>query len=182
MRKIMGAAHRMTKEIKAEYPEVDYRAQLGLCLAYIIKIERVYQMELKNLIGTEKQVAWAQDIRDGYLKRAEELKEAEDVLRDLTVKEIVAEDPLRGQKRTMKRYARELTSGQQATIYSVSQFCPREGSDQAPEITWKANRAKEIGGEHAGRLAEADYIAMLIASIEKAVETETDAKYWINNR
>lgn len=34
-REIMIKAHKMTKEIKNEYPEVDYKFQLGLCLAYL---------------------------------------------------------------------------------------------------------------------------------------------------
>ena len=28
-------AHKMTKEIKAQHPEVDYRAQFGLCLSFL---------------------------------------------------------------------------------------------------------------------------------------------------
>lgn len=34
---IMKEAHKMTKEIKAEYPEVDYKFQLGLCISYLLK-------------------------------------------------------------------------------------------------------------------------------------------------
>ena len=32
---LMVKAHKMTKEIKNEYPGVDYKFQLGLCLAYL---------------------------------------------------------------------------------------------------------------------------------------------------
>ena len=35
--KIMKEAHKMTREIKAEYPEVDYKFQLGLCIKYLLK-------------------------------------------------------------------------------------------------------------------------------------------------
>ena len=35
--KIMKAAHKLTKEIKAKYPEVDYRAQLGICIKFLLK-------------------------------------------------------------------------------------------------------------------------------------------------
>ena len=34
-KELMIKAHKMTKEIKAEYPAVDYKFQLGLCLAYL---------------------------------------------------------------------------------------------------------------------------------------------------
>lgn len=34
-KELMQKAHQMTKEIKAEYPNVDYKLQLGLCLAYL---------------------------------------------------------------------------------------------------------------------------------------------------
>ena len=36
MTKIMTNAHKMAKEIKEEYPEVDYRTQLGLCMSYLL--------------------------------------------------------------------------------------------------------------------------------------------------
>lgn len=34
-KEIMVKAHEMTREIKAQYPTVDYKFQLGLCLAYL---------------------------------------------------------------------------------------------------------------------------------------------------
>ena len=34
-KELMIKAHKMAKEIKNEYPEVDYKFQLGLCLAYL---------------------------------------------------------------------------------------------------------------------------------------------------
>ena len=34
-KELMIKAHKMTKEIKAEYPSIDYKFQLGLCLAYL---------------------------------------------------------------------------------------------------------------------------------------------------
>ena len=39
MRNIMIEAHRMTKEIKNNSPEVDYKAQLGLCLSFLMMRE-----------------------------------------------------------------------------------------------------------------------------------------------
>lgn len=36
---LFKAAHKMTREIKAEYANVDYKFQFGLCLAYLLKGE-----------------------------------------------------------------------------------------------------------------------------------------------
>ena len=59
---IMKEAHKMTKEIKREFPEVNYMAQLGICIAYLSQ-ERKEVVKMKQLKGTEKQIAWAEDIR-----------------------------------------------------------------------------------------------------------------------
>lgn len=51
MKNIMKEAHKMTREIKKEYPEVDYQAQLGICLSFLYEEEK--EMEEKKLeIGT----------------------------------------------------------------------------------------------------------------------------------
>ena len=39
MKNIMKEAHRLAKEIKKEYPEVDYMAQLGICLSFLYEEE-----------------------------------------------------------------------------------------------------------------------------------------------
>ena len=74
-KELMIKAHEMTKEIKREYPEVDYKFQLGLCLAYLQSEGEVKMVELK---GSEKQVKWANDIREVVLlasRRNLELKQ-----------------------------------------------------------------------------------------------------------
>lgn len=43
-KELMIKAHKMTKEIKAEYPAVDYKFQLGLCLAYLYENEGEVEM------------------------------------------------------------------------------------------------------------------------------------------
>ena len=35
MKELMKKAHQMTKEIKREYPDVDYKAQLGICMSFL---------------------------------------------------------------------------------------------------------------------------------------------------
>lgn len=33
---VMKEAHKLTKEIKSEFPEVDYKTQLGICISYLL--------------------------------------------------------------------------------------------------------------------------------------------------
>ena len=72
-RNLMKEAHKMTKKIKEQYPEVDYKAQLGLCLSFLSQEGGKEMVELK---GTEKQVKYANDLiermkkeNDNYEKR-----------------------------------------------------------------------------------------------------------------
>ncbi|MDU2491194.1 MAG: hypothetical protein E7D27_11520 [Clostridium celatum] len=71
-KELMIKAHKMTKEIKNEYPGVDYKFQLGLCLAYL---HEEGEKEMRELKGTEKQVKWAEDIRKEMLQNIEMMRE-----------------------------------------------------------------------------------------------------------
>ena len=68
-KELMVKAHKMTKEIKNEYPTVDYKFQLGLCLAYLYENEG--EKEMVELKGSEKQIAWAKEIKEVVLEMAE---------------------------------------------------------------------------------------------------------------
>lgn len=70
-KELMVKAHKMTKEIKAQYPTIDYKFQLGLCLTYL---QNEGENEMVELKGSEKQVKWASDIREVVLKGANTLK------------------------------------------------------------------------------------------------------------
>lgn len=74
---LLKKAHELTKEIKREYPEIDYKAQLGICISYLSNKEEVEMVELE---GTEKQIAWAKKIREELIDKVEnsnsEYKEA----------------------------------------------------------------------------------------------------------
>lgn len=82
---LVKAAHKMAKEIKSQYPEVNYSLQFGLCLSYLLNkgdndmLKRTNLMDatindgiimdycderwLVTLIdGSEKQITWAQSI------------------------------------------------------------------------------------------------------------------------
>ncbi len=70
-KELMVKAHKMAKEIKNEYPEVDYKFQLGLCLAYLHEEGEKEMVELK---GSEKQIKWAEEIREDLLVRVEQMR------------------------------------------------------------------------------------------------------------
>lgn len=71
-KELFKKAHKMTKEIKKEYPEVNYMFQFSLCLTYLKEEGENTMVELK---GTEKQVKWAEDIRNIYLEGLNNAKE-----------------------------------------------------------------------------------------------------------
>ena len=77
---LMKKAHEMAKEIKEQYPEVDYQAQLGLCLSFLSQ-EQEGEQEMKELKGTEKQVKYAEDCRETRIvqfeRKIERLGESE---------------------------------------------------------------------------------------------------------
>lgn len=74
---ILKKAHELTKEIKREYPEVDYKAQLSICLTFLYNNKEVERMV--KLEGTEKQVKWAEEIRKNLENALEDTKGFEDV-------------------------------------------------------------------------------------------------------
>ena len=69
MKDLMKRAHELTKEIKKEYPEINYQAQLGICISYLSNKEEVEMVELE---GTEKQIKFASDIRANIINMIEE--------------------------------------------------------------------------------------------------------------
>ncbi|WP_066679376.1 hypothetical protein [Clostridium septicum] len=70
-KELMIKAHQMTRGIKEEFPGIDYKFQLGLCISYLLKGE----VEMVELKGTEKQVNWANDIRKKAIELIEKYEE-----------------------------------------------------------------------------------------------------------
>ncbi|MBO3417929.1 hypothetical protein [Clostridium perfringens] len=86
---VMKEAHRLTKEIKKEFPNVDYKLQLGICMSYLLNGEG--ENEMVELQGSEKQVKWATDIRENTIKNIERALER--------LEEIQSERVVKGRKR-----------------------------------------------------------------------------------
>lgn len=138
---------------------------------------------MTKLTGTEKQIAWAEDIRKRYIKTAENLKEIIAIYSDNTQKEIVDHDPLFGDEvRTV--YVSQTNDTHTAAIISACHWEPAD-SKKAKDISWKMDRAAELkatGEKHSERVVQAEYIAATLVSLEKALAEEGEAKYWIDRR
>lgn len=77
MKKVFKKAHEMTRKFVEEYG-VDYQAQFGLCLSYLLekeKEEEEVKIEMKKLKGTEKQIKFANDIKEAVMEIIEKLPE-----------------------------------------------------------------------------------------------------------
>ena len=101
MKELMKKAHQMTREIKNEFPEVDYKFQLGLCISYLSKNEMKEDVEMVKLKGTEKQVKWAEDIRKEVVEKLQNVKNE--------YEKMILEAEEKG-KRFPKRYTKNVTA------------------------------------------------------------------------
>ncbi|SQC85414.1 Uncharacterised protein [Clostridium perfringens] len=82
---VMKEAHRLTKKIKKEFPNVDYKFQLGICMSYLLNGKG--ENEMVELQGSEKQVKWAIDIRENTIKNIERaLERLEEIQRGRVAK------------------------------------------------------------------------------------------------
>ncbi|EOR20570.1 hypothetical protein A500_16305 [Clostridium sartagoforme AAU1] len=111
-KELMIKAHKMTKEIKAQYPTVDYKFQLGLCLAYLQEGGN----EMVELKGSEKQVAWANNIREVVMSGVNAL---------LAERQQAHEE--RGKKRTLRmleeaKAAKEKLENEESAKYYIDNF------------------------------------------------------------
>lgn len=75
-RNLMREAHKMTREIINKYGDVDYKAQLGLCLSFLSQEKG--GKEMVELKGSEKQVKWAEDLRGRFVKYLDYIKDLAD--------------------------------------------------------------------------------------------------------
>lgn len=62
---ILREAHKLTKEIKAEYPEVDYKAQLGICISYLYN-KGTKEANIKDLLMSAAEEAVEEMEADDY--------------------------------------------------------------------------------------------------------------------
>lgn len=139
-KELMKKAHQMTKEIKAQYPEVDYKFQFGLCLSFLINKEET-EMEEKKLEGSEKQVKWATEIREVVVECAK--KDVEKAQARYNEKQNkVRANKLNTAKETLETLGNETSAKffieNFRTVLSRKQQCERAGveSDHAAEYSY----------------------------------------------
>lgn len=73
MKTLFKEAHKMAREIKRKYSNVDYKVQFSLCLSFLNKKGDI---KLKELKGSEKQINYANDIRTDILNLTNELEKS----------------------------------------------------------------------------------------------------------
>lgn len=129
----------MTKEIKAQYPEVDYKFQFGLCLSFLMN-EKEETMKVK-LEGSEKQVKWATEIREVVVECAK--KDVEKAQTRYNEKQNKA----RGNKLNTAKETLEMLENKTSAKFFIENFrrvlsrkqqCERAGveSDHAAEYSY----------------------------------------------
>ena len=64
MKNIMKAAHKMAKEIKSEYPNVNYKFQLGLCISYLAKEGENNMMTRENNVILNKAITNLENLQE----------------------------------------------------------------------------------------------------------------------
>ncbi len=140
---------------------------------------------MKKLTGTPKQVSWAEDIRARYHETAKTLRTAVETYRDLTQVEVIDHDPIFGDE-TRKEYARTLTPAQEGAIATATRWAPGYDRDRPGKAgSWVIDRERALiaaGADHTNRRAVGDRIEATVTNLEAALNTETDAKYWIDRR
>lgn len=70
-RNLFKEAHKMAKEIKNQYPNINYRFEFSLCLSALYKENKKEGIKMVELKGSEKQVKWANDIRQELINNLE---------------------------------------------------------------------------------------------------------------
>ena len=93
---LMREAHKMTREMKSKYPEVDYKFQLGLCIKYLLNkkedeskmkpiLNNYTQKGLKNYLEIIETI----DFEEDKLKEVNKRKRTRLLNKDMLIKGII---------------------------------------------------------------------------------------------
>ena len=115
-----------------------------------------------KLIGSEKQIAWAEDIKKEWRERAKVISERINAKPVKITRK--TKDPLSGQETEITIEQSDITEAQKNVI-GKAQKCFEDKDNPTRYINEKP-----------------DHLRDLVAKIERALETETDAKFWIERR
>lgn len=122
---------------------------------------------MKNLMGSEKQIKWAEDIRSCYVEKAKELKEIEEIVRNT--------------EKVGKAYTHRIDRNQESVIEVVAEKVSGMGKNSMDK--WIEKRYDELEGVPARiRIAKADLIKKIREELENKLDSEDSAQSWIDIR
>ncbi len=142
---------------------------------------------MKALTGTPKQILWAENIRAGYAEAVQILREGVEVLRDPTeIKEVLV-NPLNPAQSTTRIKHLWPDAKCEAQINATRYWHPEvEGDPYIPaKIGYITKRNRELqatGQPYDERQTTLELYELTIEALEHALETKTDARYWIDRR
>lgn len=72
-KEIMKKAHELTRELKAEFPNIDYKAQLGICIKHLLneaktKAEKIEIKATENVEEIKKAIAECKEVVSGAIE------------------------------------------------------------------------------------------------------------------
>lgn len=117
MKILFKEAHKMAREIKRKYSNVDYKVQFSLCLSFLNKKGDI---KLKELKGSEKQIIWANDIRTDILNLTNELEKSklERIKNeDYKIKDMSIEEMIERCKRKFERIREAISNIENAKFF-----------------------------------------------------------------
>ena len=135
---------------------------------------------MKELKGTEKQVAWAEDIREGIKEAAEILKQTADIFADLEKSSYEREvsDPL-GKAKEKTKLVQFYTADKNLHMYwstIAKKLAVRfDGFDKRDFLLLERETDEQ-------RMEASNYLNKLYNTLMEKLETEEDAEFWIRNR
>jgi len=137
---------------------------------------------MEKLVGSEKQVKWAESIRESYIKKAEVLRDVMAVYRDCTQVEYIDRDPIFGDGVRLE-YTAQITPLQEAAVYSAYSWASGKKPEKLQgKIMDRGAELDSAGVAHPFRTAQAEILAEVLEQLEAVIATESAAKYWIDCR
>lgn len=115
MKNTFKKAHEMAKEIKREYPEVDYKIQFGLCLSYLLNNKEESEMEkwFEGLTDKEKSKLKTTLENRTFMKSADEKEKIWNALLEEKYQQHLKEVERQGKKEESDKQARAEQEEQQ---------------------------------------------------------------------
>lgn len=119
---------------------------------------------MKTITGSEKQVAWAGDIRADYIAKLDRLTEVAKELQ--AVKPITEVSKHNGRTTVFRNY--RWAASDEAMLSSLTKFEPKSPADGTPSKIATPDIL--------------DYVNGIIENLTNALENKTEAKFWIEAR